>query len=298
MNPAFLRDLRWAHAEFNRHGSQRPTRQLRFLLRSLLTARTSQAWFAALRELGLPSWTVKAAEWLQQPHRPFFDHRLDVAEVARLLVHDLRTSVALFGPDRLSTLVAGRCWPLATVQGRTSPYTLVLRKEMQFSKEGTLSLCLLREDGVVLQRLVFSLAPAPGGQRHLLIGCVQSVNEDTVNALRAATKDLNGIQPRLLLLRALRGLARHLGCEGVQAVSVQNHVYRSRRYLSRGKVLPDYDELWRLAGGTLRADGNFDLPLEVVDKPLEDVPSHKRAEYRRRHELTETMQAQMAQALA
>ncbi len=297
MNSTFLRDLRWAFAQFNRQESHRTSRQARFLLRSLLTARASQAWFALLREFGLPRWTPTPSEWLQQPHRPFFDHRLGVTEVARLLLHDLRVTMDLFGPQRLAELVQGTQWELARVQGRSSAWRIGLRKEMRFSKEGTLSLCLLREDGAVLKRLVFCFAPHEGAGHHLRIGCVQSIAEDTLESLRTATKDLHGIQPRLLLVQALRVLATHLGCQGLQAISVDHHVYRAARYRSRDKALPGYDDLWLLAGGTRRADGNYDLPLATARKALEEVASNKRAEYRRRYELTDTMVAQMRAAL-
>ena len=53
----------------------------------------------------------------------------------------------------------------------------------------------------------------------------------------------------------------------------------------------------RLAGGTRREDGNYDLPLETPRKQLEDVASNKRAEYRRRYELTDSLLAQMRQSL-
>ena len=297
MNAAFLSDLRWAFAQFNRHESHRVSRQLRFILRSVLTARASQAWFGMLREFGLPDWTPTPSEWLQQPHRPFFDHRLGVADVAHLLLHDLRVTMRLFGPQRLSELVQGTDWELARVQGRNATWRICLRKEMRFSKEGTLSLCLLREDGAVLKRLVFCFAPDEGGGHHLRIGCVQSIAEDTLEALRAATKDLHGIQPRLLLVQALRVLAQHLECSGMQAISVDHHVYRAGRYRSRDKALPGYDDLWLMAGGTQRADGNYDLPLEVPRKALEDVASNKRAEYRRRYEMADALVAQMRQAL-
>lgn len=292
-----LRDLRWAHAEFNRDGSHRPGRRLRFLIRSLLAPRCSQAWFSQLREFGLLAWTSTPWEWLQQPHRPFFDHRLPAPEVVRVLMHDLRTSIAWLGARRVALLAGGQTWTLARLQGRAGTYTLGLRKEAQFSKEGTLSLCLLDDDGTSIQRVVFSFAPAAAGGNQLLVGCMQAVAGNTADVLREATRDLHTLQPRLLL-RALKLLAGHLGCTGIQAVSSRHHVYHSPRYRRRGKLLPDYDELWRLAGGTLRPDGNYALPLAIADKRLEDVPSNKRATYRRRLELTESLQAQVRLAFA
>ena len=54
----------------------------------------------------------------------------------------------------------------------------------------------------------------------------------------------------------------------------------------KGKVKADYDSLWQELGASRRPDGDWQMgcaPLQAPD--LEEVPSKKRAEMRRRYEL-------------
>ena len=196
----------------------------------------------------------------------------------------------------MRALLAGEDLLLARFQGKQAGYVLTLRKDAQFSKEGTLCLCLREESGAIVKRLVFCFATLAGASA-LLIGCVQTTNIDPVGTLRRVTRDLSGMQPRLLLLDALRSLAMRVGVQRIRGISHHNHVYGSHRYRRRGKQLPSYDDLWALARGTRGADGNFDIPVSIERKPLSDYPSNKRAEYRRRHEMLDGIDTQIAQGL-
>ncbi len=47
-------------------------------------------------------------------------------------------------------------------------------------------------------------------------------------------------------------------------------------------------------GGEQCAQGNFSLPPQIARKPIEDIASKKRAEYRRRYQLLEQLEEQLA----
>lgn len=291
-----LSTLRWALHHYARHNPSL-RRRLRFLARSLMNWRASHAWFHQLRQLQVGEWARTPSDWLEQAHRPFFDHRLSRDEVVRLLVHDAATQNALLGAARVRALLAGEDLLLARFQGKQAGYALTLCKDAQFSKEGTLCLCLREESGAIIKRMVFCFASLAGASA-LLIGCVQTTNNDPVGTLRRVTRDLSGMQPRLLLLDTLRSLAMRVGIQRIRGISKKNHVYGSSRYQHRGKQLPSYDELWELARGTRAQDGNFDIPVSIERKDVHEYPSHKRAEYRRRHEMLDAIGAQLAQSLS
>ncbi|MGS6579831.1 DUF535 family protein, partial [Enterobacter hormaechei] len=78
------------------------------------------------------------------------------------------------------------------------------------------------------------------------------------------------------------------------------HIYRSWRYRKKkeGKLLADYDCFWRSLGGQQQENGNFALPLTMPRKPMEEIASKKRSEYRRRYILLDSLLQQVSQATA
>ncbi|PVF10603.1 DUF535 domain-containing protein, partial [Yersinia pestis] len=51
---------------------------------------------------------------------------------------------------------------------------------------------------------------------------------------------------------------------------------------------------WLSLGGNPDTEGHFRLPTKIVRKPLTEIASKKRAEYRRRYVLLEQLEAGLA----
>jgi uncharacterized protein VirK/YbjX len=98
----------------------------------------------------------------------------------------------------------------------------------------------------------------------------------------------------MFMLRACAqawGLARIVGVdEAFQVKGRWNHKAEERRF--------DYAAFWTDASGTVLPDGNWALPVVVPQRPIEDVPSKRRAMYRRRYALLEEMVREAGHALA
>lgn len=60
--------------------------------------------------------------------------------------------------------------------------------------------------------------------------------------------------------------------------------------------MADYDSFWLSIGGEKQDNGNFMLPLVMPRKPMEEIASKKRSEYRRRYALLDSLIQQMKQA--
>ncbi|BFT80594.1 hypothetical protein GVv1_13860 [Enterobacter pseudoroggenkampii] len=60
--------------------------------------------------------------------------------------------------------------------------------------------------------------------------------------------------------------------------------------------MADYDSFWISIGGEKQDNGNFMLPLVMPRKPMEEIASKKRSEYRRRYELLDSLIQQVKQA--
>jgi uncharacterized protein VirK/YbjX len=79
-------------------------------------------------------------------------------------------------------------------------------------------------------------------------------------------------------------------------VSNQNRViYKAIR---NGRVLADYDQLWEELGARKRADGDWELECAPVAAPdLESIPSKKRSEARKRHDVVSKLADDVCEGL-
>ena len=61
------------------------------------------------------------------------------------------------------------------------------------------------------------------------------------------------------------------------------------------KLKTDFSDFWREAGGHETEDSRFDeLPLTEARKTMDEVPTRKRAVYRRRFEMLDELDAAVA----
>ena len=158
-----------------------------------------------------------------------------------------------------------------------------------------MSLSLIASSEAVMS-LSFTFGKRAEGDT-ILIGGLQACASRPTERLRQLTHELHGIQPRLLLVHALRVMGPHLNMTRMEAVSARNHVFCSVRYRWKKTVHLAYEELWEMIAGIPRDDGNYDIPIVAVRKPLASYPSRKRGEYKRRFDLLDGMAAQVAGAL-
>jgi uncharacterized protein VirK/YbjX len=166
--------------------------------------------------------------------------------------------------------------------------------------------CLEREGELVLQlyqgeQLLYAVAFTFGwrGESHAVsIGCIQGGKaEGTLDAIRHATRDLHGLRPKQLLVTLVRQLGYELGCAQMLLVSNANRAVRGA--MRKGRVLSDYDQFWAELGAQPQPDGDFRLACAPLMAPdMESIPSKKRSEARKRHELLATLVAAVNQRLA
>lgn len=172
---------------------------------------------------------------------------------------------------------------------------IVLDKPDWFVHEGEVTLSLFR-GGLRLYSLVFLLG-CQDGRRVAYIGALQGMGDANALAIyRDLTHTLHGLRPRDLLINTLRMLCAEVGIERILAVS-DAHSMGSSDYFSREKPQTTYDVAWLDHRGVDLGDGFFELPAGQVRRPHEQIPSRKRAQYRRRYEMLDALKAQMGAAL-
>jgi uncharacterized protein len=260
-------------------------RRLKYLGRLALTW---QARARLLRELGRQ--TLGEALFRAQP-RAFYpvmnhliDRRMSTRARLRTTLASLRTVCASVGDEAnvRSLLTHG-----ITLLELTDHSRVVLSLNDVSFHEGLWQVGLLGADGVRLYSIGFGFTD----ERTLLMGNVQgpSLKDEGLDRIRDATHAAHGMRPPHLLVHALRVLAAHWGATRLQGVDPQNHV-KGRWNLRNSRLRFDYRAFWAEHEGVRDAGGNWTLPLGTALRPLEDVPTKRRAMYRRRYAMLDALQ--------
>ncbi len=167
---------------------------------------------------------------------------------------------------------------------------LVLDKAMWFLREGEIVLNLFINDqrfySIAFTLGIDSLQPL------VFVGALQGSNSDAAQeTYRELTHALYGMRPRDLLMVALKLLCREVDVHRIWAVSSENRQHNSPYFgdSHKEKVLVAYNEVWQEHGGNLLNNGFFDIPAIVRYKDMSEIPTRKRATYRRRYEMLDKL---------
>lgn len=222
----------------------------------------------------------------------FVDRRFSRGRRFEVAQADLQVAQRLFGLEGSAAMARGERLTLGTLPDGTS---LVLGLNDVSWHEGRWALSLRNAEGQRLYNLSFAFLPCGA----LLVGAVQGPQAGTVDAetvIRDLTKTAEGVRPPYLLAEALRAAAAAWGVNVLLGIDPVHHV--KGRWNVRGRRLRfDYRNFWAELGGTQRPDGYWQLPLQVAPRDLAEVPSRKRAMYRRRQALLEALRQSIQGAL-
>lgn len=164
-------------------------------------------------------------------------------------------------------------------------------------KEGMLSLQMkLGTDN--LYQIMFWLAKDKADENALWIGAMQGPNmEDAKDIIKDMTKRSFRYRTKNLILYMTMAVARSLEVRHIYAVSndgyyANNHVRRDR------KLKTDFGAFWEEAGGCITDDPRFyEIPLVEPRKTMEEVPTRKRAVYRKRFAFLDEVDAQITEKM-
>jgi uncharacterized protein VirK/YbjX len=265
-------------------------------LRALLHWRQTPDWLELLNSHpAFSEYLRNYPKFLYKIYRPYVSHALSPAQRLETVRAHYQF---MFRRGLGQTIARASNGPvvLGEAVGKSGlVYQVQLRTVNMFEREGELALQLVQDDKV-LYTVAFAVAPRDGVPA-ISLGCLQGGKlEDAREAIRTATRELHGIRPKQLMANLVQQLGHDYGCERMVMVSNRNRViYKAIR---NGRVLADYDQLWQELGARVRADGDFELECAAPAAPdLEQIPSKKRSEARKRYELVRSLAAAVSVSL-
>ena len=218
---------------------------------------------------------------IEQVQRRFFYAGASFRERSELIRNHVSMASERFLPEVAMALgTASGSYRIWSAPDEGTPWTVEMTNMSGNRKEGMLTL-VMRYGEIVLYQMMFWLGPDQNREEALWIGALQGPNtEDACDLIRETTKRAFTFRTKNLILYILMAVARCLRVKHIYAVSFKGYYAYARR---DHKLKTDLDSFWQEAGGHLLADERFyEIPLTAPRKPIEEVPSKKRAAYRRR----------------
>ncbi len=226
-------------------------------------------------------------------HRPYLSINFKRKQIVNALSEHYELLFKKLDPAIISRIFDTHAYLLATIQGKNKTFFIYIDSLDNLNKEGELSLYITTAENAILAKCAFTLLNIDGKQT-LFIGVLQgpAKRDNSLDIIRHATKECYGLFPKRLLIEAICCFAEHMHCEQIFAVSNETHIYRNIRYWhkKKNKMVADYNSFWESLSGIRKENNDFQLPSFIERKPLDEIPSKKRAEYRRRYQLLDDLE--------
>lgn len=269
----------------------------KFLLRSLLMPRLSIEWMNELCQMPhINALLVRQPRLPVRLHRPYLTVSFNRQQLLAALRYHYALLRNVMSAEEFNCYLNTPGLQLAQLEGKNGErYTLELTMMISMDKEGDSTILLRNDEGIPLAEITFTLCEYQG-KRTLFIGGLQGAKPEIPHqAIQDATKACSGLFPKRLVLEAACRLANRLRVEQILAVSNETHIYRSLRYRDKDeKIHADYNAFWAAVGGECDKQHFYHIPAKIPRKDMAEIASKKRAEYRRRYLLLDTIEEQMS----
>ena len=137
-----------------------------------------------------------------------------------------------------------------------------------------------------------------GAQLVAYAGALQGLaSPEALGIYRSLTHRMHGLRPRDLLITAFRLLCCSLGVTRILAISDRKRVCSNSYHNSGTQIFSSFDNAWIEGGGVAVDDAFFELSPRLVRRAAKDVPSRKRAQYRRRYAMIDAIAQQIGDAM-
>lgn len=174
-------------------------------------------------------------------------------------------------------------------------FSIFLSLYPNFDKEGDMDIKMVNGKNISIATITFSFIKM-NGKYTMFIGGIQGpVKTVDKDCIKKATKSMAGIFPKRVLIEALYNICSNVKPDLEKlCVGNQRHIYITKRYLKKKKILADYDGFLETLNGEKLASGLWKLPEKLLRKDMSEIPSKKRSEYRKRYTLLDNLNEQIS----
>ncbi len=226
------------------------------------------------------------------PFRLYLDRRWSQTKRFTQCATDLQVAQAKFGLTNAQRLVEGHRIRLC----EQAHCSIDLELNRVSFHEGFWALSLKDSHEKPLFNISFGFL----SHSSVLIASVQGVRGDTgcnLEAIQSITKQNHGLRPHHLLLNIFQMACADWGITEIRGIDPEHQVKKRRNADKQGFTF-DYREFWTELGAVQLDDQDWLLPSQAQRRSVEDIPSRKRALYRKRYALLDEVAAVVSASLA
>lgn len=285
---------------YNLDNSREKRRYYVFLLRSLMHRGELRQLMEFFGETPARQRLIEINPYpIEQVTRAFFYNKSTFADRMQVVRGHYELLEGLL-QEKYFLQISGAKWNPFTVWEGTyeeKPWQAQMVFETGQRKEGLLSL-ELNVDGTHIYQVMFWAGLNKNGEPAIWIGALQGPNmENARDVVKKMTKACHGYRTKNLILYMLQVVARTLGIKRLYAVSNYGY-YANNHVRANRKLKTNFGDFWLEAGGKETEDSRFyELPLVEHRKTMEEVPTRKRAVYRRRFEFLDAVDAEIEETV-
>lgn len=267
-------------------------RQVRVLMYALLNPFAARIWLKALTTNSLlADIAARNRRFLERPFHCFAQADMPAYARAELLCSHFHVVRELFGEGLVRRLYLNSEYVTLASSGS---YALVVSEPVRCWREGLLTVAwrdVFAQVDLAWATISFERHPE-SGKRGVLIGGLQGPAGADRERVREATRACHGLRPKAAVMEAVGEFCRMARVEALTGVTKKTHVSAATAV----QFSADYDGFWRELGG-VEVDGRFVLPLRPYHRDISEVPSNRRAAFRRRQSLIADLLAQIDRAV-
>lgn len=283
-----------AHRAYRWNNPRERHRALVFLVRGLLHRQQLRELYEFFQETEVRRALYARNPFpLEQATRAFFYAGSTVHTRAKLIQEHYAYLEQKIEPASFVALGYDTAYEIWRAPETDMTWHAYLKFESGQRKEGLLSV-MMDVDGEHLYQIIFWIEQRDG-QPTLVIGAMQGPNtENAQDFVREMTKRAHRFRTKNLILYITQAVARALGIKRILAVSNAGYYANNHVRLDR-KLKTDFGAFWEEVGGWEIDDHRFyELPLVYPRKTMEEVPTRKRAVYRRRFAFLDAVDEEIA----
>ena len=230
----------------------------------------------------------------EQPTRAFFYNKSTFDERAKLVEQHMDFMKKHFKEEVFLGIYNGQIYPLWESQDDGGHLRFELSYNPGQRKEGILSV-VLRLDEYYLYQMMIWIAPDKKEEWSLWIGAMQGPNMDNAkDVVKKVTRRCHSYRTKNFILHATQEVAKALGLKHIYAVT--NYGYYANNHIRTDRKLKtSFTDFWEESGGKACDDKRFyELPMTEYRKTMEEIPTRKRNNYRKRYVLLDEVDEAIA----
>ena len=226
-------------------------------------------------------------------HRPYITNSIKQQEKVNIITSSYNFINNFFKEDFLNELYKNGSCKICEIEGKNEEKLFFYFKiYTDFEKEGEFNIICENQEGEQFSKLTFSI-----NEKKIIIGGLQGMQKNgNMEEIKKITKNFYGIFPKRLVIELLYSLFPDYD---KIAVGNKGHIYLSLRYKFKKsrKINADYDEFWESLGSEKLNSTFWILPIKIVRKSIEDVPSKKRSQYINKYKILDELNSKVKEFL-